>query len=200
MLCEILEPGIDVQCEDEHMQISIERKHFSQLQIGRFHLRYRNCQATGLNQTHMSFRTALNDCGTTHNESESTISYWNEIQAQIVTPGGVISRMHEVSIPFYCVYSKKKLVSGASYKPRRVVFAPEGEGRFIQCDHALFYGEVTPISISGYDKSAQFGEAFIAVFLLRTTSILNPAVIPIAQNEVFGMHGSILLVFTFDLA
>ena len=137
MLCQILEPGIDVQCEDEHMQISIERKHFSQLQIGRFHLRYRNCQATGLNQTHMSFRTALNDCGTTHNESESTISYWNEIQAQIVTPGGVISRMHEVSIPFYCVYSKKKLVSGASYKPRRVVFAPEGEGRFIQCDHTV---------------------------------------------------------------
>ena len=109
------------------MQISLERKHFLQFNLNLLHLRYKNCQVTGINATHVSFRTQLNDCGTSHNESADKIIYWNEVQADPLVIGGVVSRMHDISISFYCAYSKKKLVSAVSYKPRRIVIAPEGK-------------------------------------------------------------------------
>ena len=121
------EPGISVECGEDHMQISLERRHFVHFQLSMFHLRYRSCRATGLNDSHISFYTLLNDCGTSHNESGDELAYWNEVQVDRVVNGGVVSRMYDVSIPFYCAYSKKKLVTGGSYKPRRVVFAPEGK-------------------------------------------------------------------------
>ena len=107
------------------MQLSLERNHFLQFDLNLLHLRYKFCNATGINATHVWFHTPLNDCGTSHNESSNELIYWNEVLVDSVVVGGVVSRMHDISIPFYCAYSKKKLVSAVSYKPRRIIIAPE---------------------------------------------------------------------------
>ena len=116
---------MNVECGEDYMQLSIERNHFLQFDLNLLHLRYKFCNATGINATHVWFHTPLNDCGTSHNESSNELIYWNEVLVDPVVVGGVVSRMHDISIPFYCAYSKKKLVSAVSYKPRRIVIAPE---------------------------------------------------------------------------
>ena len=108
---------MNVECGEDDMQLSLERNHFLQFDVNLLHLRYKFCNATGINATHVWFHTPLNDCGTSHNESSNEIIYWNEVQADSVVVGGVVSRMHDIYIPFYCAYSKKKLVSAVSYKP-----------------------------------------------------------------------------------
>ena len=122
----VTEPGVTVQCSKTHMEISLERNHKLLSDLNSVHLKHRDCQVTSINDTHVTFTTLFNDCGTTYNETSDEIFFWNEVQVDPIIIAGVVSRMHAVSIPFYCAFNKKDLISSVSYTPRRLVFTAEG--------------------------------------------------------------------------
>ena len=106
------------------MALSIEKQSFSFVRVEQVHLRYSSCKATE-NGTHVIISTLLNDCGTSVNETEHALLFWNEVQVDAVIIDGVITRSHDIRLPFYCSYSRKKLVS-LSFNPRGIYFGQEG--------------------------------------------------------------------------
>ena len=110
------EPGVTVQCGKTHIKISLDRNHILLSDLNSVHLNHRDCQVTSINDTHVTFATPLNDCGTTYNETSDEIFFWNKVQADPIIIGGVVSRMHVVSIPFYCAYNKKASETCVHYR------------------------------------------------------------------------------------
>ncbi|XP_044184607.1 uncharacterized protein LOC114949673 isoform X9 [Acropora millepora] len=125
------EPGINVRCTDNAMSISLERKSFKGFNPNTLTLLYSSCRAS-YNDTHITLRTSLNDCGTTHNESEDAITFYNEVRSVQFSPGTVITREQNVSIPFYCSFGRKAIVRNPSFKTWKnyVTSAEGGYGNF----------------------------------------------------------------------
>ncbi|XP_067017043.1 CUB and sushi domain-containing protein 3-like isoform X1 [Acropora muricata] len=124
-----VEPGVTVTCGEHNMSLSIEKQAFSFVQVEQVHLRYSSCKATE-NDTHLTISTLLNDCGTSVNETEDALLFWNELRVDAVIIDGVITRSHEIRLPFYCSYSRKKLVS-LSFRPLGIYNGQEaGYGNF----------------------------------------------------------------------
>lgn len=109
------EPGITVKCTDEAMFIFLERKSFQGFDPNKLTLLYPSCRAS-YNDSHISLRTSLNDCGTTHNESEDAITFHNKVQSVQSYSGNIITREQNVSIPFYCSYGRKAQLRNPSFR------------------------------------------------------------------------------------
>ena len=77
------------------------------------------------NSTHLLIHTPLNGCGTQVNETENALIFWNEIQVDAVVIDYVITRTHTIRLPFYCSYSRRKMLS-LSFKPRNIYIGEEG--------------------------------------------------------------------------
>ena len=77
------------------------------------------------NSTHLLIHTPLNGCGTQVNETENALIFWNEIQVNAVVIDYVITRTHNIRLPFYCSYSRRKMLS-LSFKPRSIYIGEEG--------------------------------------------------------------------------
>ena len=90
------------------MTISLEKQSFSFVRAEEVHLRYSSCKATE-NGTHVTISTLLNDCGTSVNETQDALLFWNELRVDAVIIDGVITRSHDIRLPFYCSYSRKKV-------------------------------------------------------------------------------------------
>ena len=83
------------------------------------------CHRATQNSTHVIISTPLNGCGTLVNETEEELVYWNEIQVDAVIIDNVITRTHDISLPFYCSYSRReKLILG--FSPRNIIRGSEG--------------------------------------------------------------------------
>lgn len=124
----LAEPGINVKCTDEAMFIFLERKSFQGFDPNKLTLLYSSCRAS-YNDTHITLRTSLNDCGTTHNESEDAITFYNEVRSVQFSPGNIITRDQNVSIPFYCSYGRKAIVRNPSFKTWKN-YVTSSEGNF----------------------------------------------------------------------
>ena len=124
------EPGITVKCTAEAMFIFLERKTFQGFDPNKLTLLYTSCRAS-YNDSHISLRTSLNDCGTTHNESEDAITFYNKVRSVQSYSGNIITREQNVSIPFYCSYGRKALLRNPSFKTWKNHF-PASEGNLLQ--------------------------------------------------------------------
>ena len=124
-----LEPGVSVDCGASNMTVSLEKKTFPFFDAARLHLRYSSCRATQ-NATHLLISTPLNGCGTQINETQDALIFWNEIKADLVIIDYVITRTHDIKLPFYCSYSRKKMLS-LSFKPQHLHFGTEGIWNFL---------------------------------------------------------------------
>ncbi|XP_067057395.1 uncharacterized protein [Acropora muricata] len=144
------EPDVTVSCGEQSMALSIEKQSFSFVRVEQVHLRYSSCKATE-NGTHVVISTLLNDCGTSVNETEHALLFWNEVQVDAVIIDGVITRSHDIRLPFYCSYSRKKLVS-LSFNPRGIYFGQEaGYGNFtFKLDFFKSGSFVVPYSTADY--------------------------------------------------
>ena len=116
-----------MKCTDEAMFIFLERKSFQGFDPNKLTLLYPSCRAS-YNDTHISLRTSLNDCGTTHNESEDAVTFYNKVRSvQSYSAGNIITREQNVSIPFYCSYGRKAMLRNPSFKTWKNYFtASEG--------------------------------------------------------------------------
>ena len=77
------------------------------------------------NSTHVLISTPLNGCGTLVNETEEELIFWNEIQVDAVIIDNVITRTHDINLPIYCSYSRRKMLS-LSFSPRNIIVGSEG--------------------------------------------------------------------------
>ena len=115
---------MSVDCGDSNMTVALEKRTFPFFEVGQLHLRYSSCRATQ-NDTHLLVSTTLNGCGTLVNETQDALIFWNEIQADAVIIHNVITRTHDIKLPFYCSYSRRKMLS-LSFTPQPVFFLTEG--------------------------------------------------------------------------
>ena len=131
-----------MRCTDDAMSISLERKSFKGFNPNTLTLLYSSCRAS-YNDTHITLRTSLNDCGTTHNESEDAITFYNEVRSVQFSPGTVITREQNVSIPFYCSFGRKAIVRNPSFKPWKN-YVTSAEGNLCIKMHVFFVLPNTP--------------------------------------------------------
>ena len=110
------------------MTVTLEKETYYFFNVSELRLRYASCRATE-NATHFIISTPLNDCGTFVNETENALIFWNEVLADAVIIDNVITRTHDVKLPFSCSYSRNSLHS-IGFTPKSFYFGYEGNVRF----------------------------------------------------------------------
>lgn len=121
------------------MTVTLKKERYYFLNVSQLHLRYASCRAIE-NSTHFVISTPLDDCGTLVNETEDGITYRNEVQADALIIDNVITRTHDVKLPFSCRYSRKTLQS-LGFTPQSIFFGHEGNGG-ISFFKQIFFGFV----------------------------------------------------------
>ena len=119
----ILDQTASVSCGQNKMTVYLEKRRFHYFKAKQLHLRYPSCKGTE-NATHFLISTSLDSCGTQRNETEDYLIFWNEVLADALIIDGVVTRSHDIKLPFYCRYSRKKLLSLA-FTPRRIYVGNE---------------------------------------------------------------------------
>lgn len=123
----ISEPGASVTCTRNNMTVTLEKETYHFFNVSQLRLRYASCRATE-NSTHFMINTPLNDCGTLVNETEHFLIFWNEVQADALIIDNVVTRTHDIKLPFSCRYSRKTLQS-LGFTPQSIYFGYEGKAR-----------------------------------------------------------------------
>ena len=109
------------------MTVTFEKEKYYFFNVSELHLQYGSCRATE-NSTHFILRTLLNDCGTFVNETEEVLIFWNEVQADALIIDNVVTRTHDVKVPFSCSYSRKSLQS-LGFTPQSIHIGQEGDAK-----------------------------------------------------------------------
>ncbi|XP_068694609.1 uncharacterized protein [Montipora foliosa] len=145
-----VEPGFSVTCGEYNMTVFLEKQSFPFFQVQELHLRYPSCRATE-NSTHLIINTRLNDCGTSVNDTQDALLFWNELRVDAVIVDQVITRSHDIRLPFYCSYSRRDLVS-LSFTPQGIYIGEEvGYGNFtFKMDFFTSGSFVTPYTSNDY--------------------------------------------------
>ncbi|XP_066283356.1 uncharacterized protein [Branchiostoma lanceolatum] len=127
----------DLSCNSTAMSVSFRRDDLGRHDESSMHLRDPACTAD-FNATHVTFRTALDKCGTTAAENNSTnkIVYTNDVFAALLPSspdgGDVITRTTEDRWTFNCHYVRDDSVAvGALFPvPASSVVILNGDGTF----------------------------------------------------------------------
>ena len=124
------------------MTVMLRKETYYFLTVSQLHLRYASCRATE-NSTHFIISTPLDDCGTLLNETEHVLIFWNEVLADALIIDNVITRTHNVKLPFSCRYSRKTLQS-LGFTPQSIFFGNEGNVR-ISFEKNFLYLVIHPL-------------------------------------------------------
>ncbi|XP_078593856.1 uncharacterized protein LOC144871822 isoform X2 [Branchiostoma floridae x Branchiostoma japonicum] len=127
----------DLSCNSTTMWVTFSRDDLVRHDVTRMHLRHPSCIAD-VNGTHVTFISALDDCGTTVAENDTTnrIIYTNDVFAPLLrtsTDGGdVINRDEEDRWTFNCHYVRGDSVGVGSLfpVPSSNVVILHGDGSF----------------------------------------------------------------------
>nr|XP_058953254.1 ZP domain-containing protein-like isoform X2 [Pocillopora verrucosa] len=161
-----------VTCGENSMMVSLGKERFHYFTVNQLRLRYASCKATE-NSTHFLISTSLDSCGTQRNETEDYLIFWNEVLADALIIDGVVTRSHDIKMPFYCRYSRKKLMSLA-FTPQRIYFGNEtGYGSFTF--NLDFYGNssfATPLTEQDYPLSLALNEFVYLQYSVASTADL----------------------------
>ncbi|KAK3738594.1 hypothetical protein QZH41_009883, partial [Actinostola sp. cb2023] len=117
-----------VTCGDDYMEIALQRMYFPNTDYRNLHLQSTSCRAT-VTQHNISLRTGLDGCGTTYLETNDTIEFWNEVNDDQRYKSGdpsAISREGLIVLPFYCKYTRRRLVSTSFRPSKKILHASEG--------------------------------------------------------------------------
>lgn len=108
-----------ITCDDSNMTVALVKATYPYLNASLLHLREPSCRATE-SATHLYLSTELDSCGTTVAETDSSLIFTNEINADIVKISSVITRDHDFNLTFNCSYPKEKFLS-LSFTPEGIV-------------------------------------------------------------------------------
>nr|XP_058953257.1 uncharacterized protein LOC131780658 [Pocillopora verrucosa] len=153
-----VDQSASVSCGENRMTVSLEKQRFHYFTVNQLRLRYASCKANE-NSTHFLISTSLDSCGTQRNETEDYLIFWNEVLADALIIDGVVTRTHDIKLPFYCRYSRKKLMSLA-FTPQRIYFGNEtGYGSFtFKMDFYRNSSFATPFTEQDYPLSVALNE------------------------------------------
>lgn len=100
------------------MDVTIPKKALRDLQGDYLRLLDPSCKASE-NETHYSFSTALDGCGTTRRSTKDFLVYSNKVQEKPVKQSGLITRVgkDEFNIPFCCYYLNNGIITAVGYEP-----------------------------------------------------------------------------------
>ena len=118
------------------MTMTLQKETYYFFDVSQLHLRYGSCRATE-NSTHFILSTPLDGCGTLVNETEQVLIFWNEVQADALIIDNVITRTHNLKLPFSCSYSRNTLQS-LGFTPQSVFFGYEGNTKSLRLIFVLF--------------------------------------------------------------
>ncbi|XP_027042986.1 deleted in malignant brain tumors 1 protein-like [Pocillopora damicornis] len=166
-----VEPGVSVNCSDI-ITVALEKKTFPFFDVARLHLRYSSCKASQ-NDTHLLISTPLDGCGTLVNETEDELIFWNEIRTEVILIDNVITRSHDVKIPFYCSYSRRTWVN-LGFKPQHLHFGTEaGYGNFtFKIDFYKSSSFATPYTEQDYPLSVPINQYLYVRYSVESSADL----------------------------
>ncbi|XP_015763765.1 PREDICTED: uncharacterized protein LOC107342772 isoform X16 [Acropora digitifera] len=167
-----VQPGVTVTCGERNMTISLEKQSLSFVRAEEVHLRYSSCKATE-NGTHVTISTLLNDCGTSVNETQDALLFWNELRVDAVIIDDVITRSHDIRLPFYCSYSRKKLLS-LSFNSLGVYYGQEeGYGNFtFKMDFFKSGSFLTPYRTADYPLQLRLNDYIYVRYSVQSSADL----------------------------
>ena len=151
-------------CTSNNMTVTLEKETYHFFDVSQLHLRYASCRATE-NSTHFIISTPLNDCGTFVNETEHVLIFWNEVLADALIIDNVVTRTHDVKLPFSCSYPRKTLQS-LGFTPLSKFFGHEGNGK-----DTVFLAKHQVFDFSYYPKRYYFHPS--VAFLIIDKLCLN---------------------------
>uniref|UniRef100_H3ATL0 Soluble scavenger receptor cysteine-rich domain-containing protein SSC5D n=1 Tax=Latimeria chalumnae TaxID=7897 RepID=H3ATL0_LATCH len=121
--------GANTVCTDTTMTLSVPKSSFNRLHNIHFHLNDPSCSVTS-NGTHIIASVSLNSCGTQMKETRDYIIFKNEITS-FNHPHFVITRKHDVQIPFSCSFPKRTNVAASFHVHKGAyIFSEPGFGHF----------------------------------------------------------------------
>ncbi|XP_078357327.1 uncharacterized protein LOC144642207 isoform X3 [Oculina patagonica] len=181
-----VDASMSVTCNDNNMTVSLEKRTFKFFEVSQLHLRYASCRATQ-NSTHLLISTPLNGCGTLVNETEDALMFWNEVLADAVIIDFVVTRTHDIKVPFYCSYSRKILLS-LSFTPQRIYFGTEaGYGNFtFKMDFYKSSSFSTPYTDQDYPLEVELNDYMYVRFSVESSADL----VIMAENCKATKYGS----------
>lgn len=123
--------GLTVTCTQEYMVVTLDLNKQKGLNLDQISLQDKNCKIADSNETHVTFKTALDKCGTKHNTTKEHIVYYNNILSETKTGNNsspIISRDFQATFPFQCSFPRRSIVSVTSFSPRmKVVYTRASE-------------------------------------------------------------------------
>ncbi|MBN3279825.1 CUZD1 protein, partial [Polyodon spathula] len=119
----------DIECTDTTMTLYISKSSVRGLHENHLRLNDPTCSVTS-NGSHIIASVSLNSCGTKLEETEHDLIFRNEITS-FENPHDIITRKHQIEIPFICKFPKKSRLS-ASFKAHKsaYLFTEAGFGSF----------------------------------------------------------------------
>ncbi|MGH0167927.1 UNVERIFIED_CONTAM: hypothetical protein FKN15_077211, partial [Acipenser sinensis] len=119
----------DIECTDTTMTLYISKSSVRGLHENHLRLNDPTCSVTS-NGSHIIASVSLNSCGTKLEETENDLIFRNEITS-FDHPHDIITRKHQIEIPFICKFPKKSRLS-ASFKAHKsaYLFTEAGFGSF----------------------------------------------------------------------
>ncbi|EDO42853.1 predicted protein [Nematostella vectensis] len=122
--------GLFVTCTAQEIQIKLDIKEHSGLQLDTLTLKDTNCQVYKNDGQFAYFRSPLDGCGTTHNTTKTHIKYMNAIRAETTakTNNAKISRDFQAEFPVQCTYERSAILSVVSFSPRKKVVYSSASG------------------------------------------------------------------------
>ncbi|XP_058858125.1 uncharacterized protein LOC131701833 [Acipenser ruthenus] len=139
----------DIECTDTTMTLYISKSSVRGLHENHLRLNDPTCSVTS-NGSHIIASVSLNSCGTTLEETENDLIFRNEITS-FEHPHDIITRKHQIEIPFICKFPKKSRLS-ASFKAHKsaYLFTEAGFGSFTYLfefyDNSAFSRMINPNS------------------------------------------------------
>ena len=109
------------------MTMTLQKETYYFFDVSQLRLRYASCLATE-NSTHFIISTPLDDCGTLVNETEDVLIFSNEVYADALIIDNVVTRTHDLKLPFSCSYSRNTLQS-LGFTPQSIFFGHEGNAK-----------------------------------------------------------------------
>ncbi|XP_041073950.1 CUB and zona pellucida-like domain-containing protein 1 [Polyodon spathula] len=119
----------DIECTDTTMTLYISKSSVRGLHENHLRLNDPTCSVTS-NGSHIIASVSLNSCGTKLEETENDLIFRNEITS-FDNPHDIITRKHQIEIPFICKFPKKSRLS-TSFKAHKsaYLFTEAGFGSF----------------------------------------------------------------------
>ena len=122
--------GIHVQCTENYMQLTLERKHYGKVDPASLHLTDPSCGPTFYNDSIMVIQAPLSSCGTVAGRRGSLLAFRNEVYGDLIGRGA-ISRAPAYQFRLHCLYYTTAKIMLHSFKPEKkiIVNPPPGISR-----------------------------------------------------------------------